>query len=231
MTALKQLGIYASPGRYTGAGDRAGAATRARAERCTGRAACAAEPVDRGALRPSPGHRMVLGRRRLPDRPEPADHSPIPAPRSSRPRAPRPRLRRPSADDDRPDEAPGALLLAPDDTETHVRGSREIARRGYPGARFAGEPSRPPPGEHEPTAVVAPLPSRLGPHLDRKRPDASPDATNGPLRLRSIPRSRHLTIMRWSTPRSGRRRHDKGRTALPPRGPATPPSARGQEGS
>ena len=40
----------------------------------------AAGPADRSALRPPPGHRMVPGRRRLRDRPEPADHHAVPRP-------------------------------------------------------------------------------------------------------------------------------------------------------
>ena len=58
---------------------------------------------------------MVPGRRRLPDRPEPADHHAVPHPRGRRPGEPRLRLRRSPADDDRRHEAAGALLLAADD--------------------------------------------------------------------------------------------------------------------
>ena len=58
-------------------GDRAGAPGAAGADGCAGRATRAIGPADRSALRPSPGHRMVPGRRRLPDRPEPADHHPV----------------------------------------------------------------------------------------------------------------------------------------------------------
>ena len=100
--------------RDAGTGDRAGAAGAAGADGCAGRAARAAGPADRSALRPPPGHRMVPGRRRLPDRPEPADHHAVPHPRGRRPREPRLRLRRSSADDDRPHEAPGALPVAAD---------------------------------------------------------------------------------------------------------------------
>ena len=74
-------------GRLQGAGRRgrrqaeAGAAGAAGADGCAGRAAGAAGPADRSALRPPPGHRVVPGRRRLPDRPEPADHHAVPDPR------------------------------------------------------------------------------------------------------------------------------------------------------
>ena len=113
--AAKQRAIHASPaGGTQEAGDRAGAAGAAGADRCAGRAARAAGPADRGALRPPAGHRVVPGRRRLPDRPEPADHHAVPHPRGRRRREPRLRLRRSPADDDRPDEAAGALRLAAD---------------------------------------------------------------------------------------------------------------------
>ena len=94
----------------------------------------AAGPADRSALRPPPGHRMVPGRRWLPDRAEPADHDAVPHPRGRRPREPRLHLRRSSADDDRPHEAPGTLLLADDDPPAHVRGRREAVRRRHPSA-------------------------------------------------------------------------------------------------
>ena len=103
-------------------------------------------PADRSALRPPPGHRMVPGRRWLPDRPEPADHHAVPHPRGRRPREPRLRLRRSSADDDRPHEAPGALLLPADDPAAHGRGRREAVRRRHRAPGFAGEPRRPPGG-------------------------------------------------------------------------------------
>ena len=48
--------------RNAGTADRAGAAGAASADRCAGRAARAAGPADRSALRPPPGHRMVPGR-------------------------------------------------------------------------------------------------------------------------------------------------------------------------
>ena len=108
--ATKQLGDLRLAGRRdAGTGDRAGAAGPAGADGRAGRAARAAGPADRSALRLPPGHRMVPGRRRLPDRPEPADHDAVPHPGGRRPREPRLRLRRSSADDDRPHEAPGAL--------------------------------------------------------------------------------------------------------------------------
>ena len=143
----KQLAIHASPaGGTQEAGDRPGAAGAAGADGCAGRAARAARPADRSALRPPPGHRVVPGRRRLPDRPEPADHHAVPHPRVRRPGEPRLRLRRSSADDDRPHEAPRALLLADDDPRAHGRGRRPPVRRRHPEAGLAGEPRRPPGG-------------------------------------------------------------------------------------
>ena len=93
----------------------------------------AARPADRSALRPPPGHRMVPGRRRLPDRPEPADHHAVPHPRGRRRREPRLPLRRPSADDDRPDEAPGALHVAADGPGADARGRRAGCSSTSPG--------------------------------------------------------------------------------------------------
>ena len=73
--ATKQRAIVRLAGRRnTGTVDRAGAAGAASADGRAGRAARAAGPADRSALRLPPGHRVVPGRRRLPDRPEPADH-------------------------------------------------------------------------------------------------------------------------------------------------------------
>src|SRR5919107_546281 len=89
----------------------------------------AAGPADRSALRPPPGHRMVPGRRWLPDRPKPADHHAVPHPRGRRRGEPRLRLRRSSADDDRPHEAAWDLPVATDGRKTHVRGRREAVRR------------------------------------------------------------------------------------------------------
>ena len=68
--------------RDAGTGDRPGAAGAAGADGRAGRGTGAARPADRSALRPPPGHRMVPGRRRLPDRPEPADHHAVPHPAS-----------------------------------------------------------------------------------------------------------------------------------------------------
>src|SRR5436305_1616384 len=82
-------------------------------------------PADRSALRPPPGHRVVPGRRRLPDRPEPADHHAVPHPGGRRPREPRLRLGRSPADDDRPLEASRDLPVAADGRPAHVRGRRE----------------------------------------------------------------------------------------------------------
>ena len=135
--------------RDAGTGDRAAPARAACADGCAGRTARAAGPADRSALRPPPGHRVVPGRRRLPDRPEPADHHAVPHPRGRRPGEPRLRLRRSSADDDRPHEAPRALRLAADDPPTHGRGRREAVRRRHAGAGLAGEPRRAPGGHGE----------------------------------------------------------------------------------
>ena len=132
--------------RDAGTGDRPGAAGAAGADGCAGRAARAAGPADRSALRPPPGHRMVPGRRWLPDRPEPADHHAVPHPRGRRRGEPRLRLRRSSADDDRRHEAPGALLLAADDPSAHGRGRRAAVRRRHPDPGLAREPRQPPGG-------------------------------------------------------------------------------------
>ncbi len=67
--------------RNAGTADRAGASGAASTNGCAGRATRAAGTPDRRALRRPPGHRMVPGRRRLPDRPEPADHHAVPDPR------------------------------------------------------------------------------------------------------------------------------------------------------
>ena len=80
--------------RDTATGDRAGAAGAASADGCAGRAARAAGPADRSALRPPPGHRMVPGRRRFSDCPEPANYHLVPNSRAARPREPRLRLGR-----------------------------------------------------------------------------------------------------------------------------------------
>ena len=133
--------------RDAGTGDRAGPTGAAGADGRAGRAARGAGPADRGALRPPPGHRVVPGRRRLPDRPEPADHHAVPHPRGRRPGEPRLHLRRSPADDDRRHEAPRALLLADDDPPADGRGRREAVRRRHPGTGFARKP-REPPGPH-----------------------------------------------------------------------------------
>ena len=76
--AAKRLAIHARPDGGTeqrAIGPEAGAAG---ADRCADRSARSARPADRSALRPPPGHRMVPGRRRVPDRPEPADHHAVP---------------------------------------------------------------------------------------------------------------------------------------------------------
>ncbi len=56
------------------------AAGPASADGCADRAARAPGPADRRAFRSAPGHRMVPGRGRIPHRPEPADHDPVPHP-------------------------------------------------------------------------------------------------------------------------------------------------------
>ena len=141
--ATKRLAIHASPaGGTQERDDRAGAAGAAGADGCAGRAARAARPADRSALRPPPGHRMVPGRRRLPDRPEPADHHAVPDPRGRRRGEPRLRLRRSPADDDRPHEAPGALRVPADGPPADVRGRRTAVRRRRHAPGFAGDPRR-----------------------------------------------------------------------------------------
>ena len=120
--------------RDAGTDDRAGAAGAAGADGCAGHSARAARPADRSAFRPPAGHRMVPGRRWLPDRPEPADHHAVPHPRGRRRREPRLRLRRSPADDDRPHEAPGALRAPADRAPADVRGRREAVRRRRPSA-------------------------------------------------------------------------------------------------
>ena len=106
-----------------------------------------ARPADRGALRPPPGHRVVPGGRRLPDRPEPADHHAVPHPRGRRPGEPRLSVRRSPADDDRRHEAAGALLVAADDAAADGRGRRAAVRRRHPASwrrrRAAPASSRP----------------------------------------------------------------------------------------
>ncbi len=92
---------------------------------------------------------MVPGQRRLPDRPEPADHHPVPRPRVRRPGEPRLRLRGSPADDDRRHEAPRAVLLADDDPRAHGRGRRPTVRQRHPEAGLAGEPRRRPGGPGE----------------------------------------------------------------------------------
>ena len=122
----KQLAIHAQPA----GGTQEQAIDPARQQQpapdgCAGRAARAARPADRSALRPPAGHRMVPGRRRLPDSPEPPDHDAVPDPRGRRSRQPRLRLCRSSADDDRPHETAGALGLAADRPPADVRGGRK----------------------------------------------------------------------------------------------------------
>ena len=56
------------------------AAGPARADGRADRAAREPGPADRRAFRSAPGHRMVPGRGRVPHRPEPADHDPVPHP-------------------------------------------------------------------------------------------------------------------------------------------------------
>ena len=77
-----QAAGYVGPGgrRYAGTGARARAAGPASADGCADRAARAPGPADRRAFRSAPGHRMVPGRGRVPHRPEPADHDPVPHP-------------------------------------------------------------------------------------------------------------------------------------------------------
>ena len=93
----------------------------------------------------------------------------FPIPEAGDRREPRLRLRRSSADDDRPHEAPGALLLAADGPAAHGRGRRAAVRRRHPRPGLAGEPRRPPgdPGEvrsaDQGRAADRPRPRRLHP--------------------------------------------------------------------
>ena len=142
--ATKQLAIHALPtgGTRQEAID-AGATGSAGADRCAGRAPRRAGSTDRGALRPPPGHRVVPSRRGVPDRPEPPDHHAVPHPRRRRRREPRLHLGRSPADDDRPHEAPGPLVLADDDPSDHGGGRWAAVRRRHRDPGLTGEPSRP----------------------------------------------------------------------------------------
>ena len=132
--ATKQLAVHASPagGTQEEAIEPARQGQPALTDAQVVRLA-AAGPADRSALRLPPGHRVVPGRRWLPDRPEPADHHAVPHPGGRRPREPRLRLRRSSADDDGPHEAPRALGVAADGPPADVRGRREAVRRRHRG--------------------------------------------------------------------------------------------------
>ena len=101
---------------------------------------------------------------------------------------PRLRLRRSSADDDRPHEAPGALLLADDDPPAHGRGRRAAVRRRHPDAGLAGEPRRPRGGlgevrsadrgraaDHPRSRRLHPVAPGRGSRLDAARRRAAPD--------------------------------------------------------
>ena len=152
-----------------------------------------ARPADRSALRPPAGHRVVPGRRRLPDRPEPADHHAVPHPRGRRRGEPRLRLRRSPADDDRPHEAPRALVLAADDPRADARGRRAAVRRRHPSAGLAGEPRRPPggPGEVRSAdrgrAADRPRPRRLRPVAPRRGSRRGPPAGGAPAPIETDP--------------------------------------------
>ena len=114
--------------------------------RRAGRATRAAGPPDRSALRLPAGHRVVPGRRRLPVRPEPADHHGVPHPGARRRGEPRLRVGRSPADDDRPHEAAGARHVEADVARTDARGRREAVRRRDTAPGVAGEAGRSPGG-------------------------------------------------------------------------------------
>ena len=135
--------------RLTGREEAGSRRPTAGAHRRAGRAARAAGPADRSAFRPPAGHRMVPGRRRLLDRPEPADHDAVPDPRGRRPREPRVRLSRSWADDDRGDEAPGGLRVAADGDGADARGRWQAVRRRHPTTGFADDSGRSPRGSGE----------------------------------------------------------------------------------
>ena len=146
----KRLAISASPAGGTQEeaieAERQGAAG---ADGCAGRAARAAGPADRSALRPPPGHRVVPSRRWLSDRPEPADHDAVSRPGGRRRGEPRLHLRRSPADDDRPHEAAGALRAPAGCDPADVRGGRKAVRRHRPAPGFAHEPRSRPGGPRE----------------------------------------------------------------------------------
>ena len=87
--------------------------------------------------------RVVPGRRRVPDCPEPADHHAVPHSGDRRSGKPRLHLGRSPADDDRPDEAPRARLLAADHPAADGQGRRPAVRERHCDAGLACEPGRP----------------------------------------------------------------------------------------
>ena len=153
-------------------------------------------PADRSALRPPAGHRMVPGRRSVPDRAEPADHHAVPHPRGPRPGEPRLRLRRSSADDDRPHEAAGRFCVAADGHGADARGGRAAVRRRHPALGLAREPRRPPGRDGEGRSVDQ---GRAG---DRPRPRRLHPGAPG----RGSRRSAGARRVRPDRDRSGRRR-------------------------
>ncbi len=121
--------------RYRDKGPRCRASRAAGAHGRAGCRARRARPGDRGAARGSAGHRVVPGRRHLRDRPEQADHDAVPRSRSRGRRPSRLRLGRPPADDDRRDEAAGALGVRTDCSAPDVRGRWKAVRRRRRGSR------------------------------------------------------------------------------------------------
>ena len=181
---------------------RAGRAAAAVPDRHPGRAPGRPGPADRGAPRPPAGHRVVPGRRRVPDRAEPTDHHAVPGAPGRRRCRPRLGLGRSPADDDRRDDAPGAVRLADDHAPAHGRGRRPVVRRRHPDPGLGHRTGRVP-GRHGP-----PRPAGPGRARDRDRPRRR--------RARTVRRRR----------RSGPRRRRAARRGAGACSTPTPPSSR-----
>ncbi len=83
---------------------------------------------------------MVSGRSRLPHRPEPSYHHPLPRARGRRRCQPCLPVGRARADDDRPDDAPGPLDVAADFAGTDAGGRLATVRRRHRPSLLAGDP-------------------------------------------------------------------------------------------
>ena len=77
---------------------------------------------------------MVLGERCVLYCPEPADYDAVPDPGSERFEQSRLRLGRTPANDDRPDQTVGIVVLPDDDACPHAHGGRKAVRRCYANA-------------------------------------------------------------------------------------------------